>query len=134
MRAHRSGATLLAAATVAAGLCACSNDDDGEQGVTLPPIATSSTTPTSVLVATTLPEYYEVQRGDTLTLIAAAFSIPVQALMSANGIADPDSIQAGQFLIIPRREDIVADVLPPTVPGQTAPPMPTAATPTTATA
>ena len=82
--------------------------------------------------ATTLPQYYEVSRGDTLTLIAAAYAIPVQALMEANQLTNPDDIAAGQFLIIPRREDIVAEVLPPTVPGQTAPPMPTVAGATTA--
>jgi LysM repeat protein len=72
-----------------------------------------------------------VRRVDTLTLIAAAYSIPVQALMKANELTNPDDIAAGQFLIIPRREDIVAEVLPPTVPGQTAPPMPTVAGATT---
>ncbi len=72
-----------------------------------------------------------MQRGDTLTLIAAAYSIPVQALMNANQLTNPDDIAAGQFLIIPRREDIVAVELPPTVPGQTAPPMPTLAGATT---
>ncbi len=64
-----------------------------------------------------MPQYYEVQRGDTLTLIAAAYQIPVQALMDANQLTNPDDIFAGQFLAIPRREDIVAASLPPTVPG-----------------
>lgn len=132
MRLHRSGATLLAAVAVAVGFAGCNRDDDAASGPTLPPIQTSSTTSTTVVVATTLPEFYEIQRGDTLTEIAAAFQIPVQALMKANEITNPDAIQAGQFLIIPRREDIVADQLPPTVPGQTPPPMPTAAATTSA--
>jgi LysM repeat protein len=85
-----------------------------------------------VATPTTLPQYYEVQRGDTLTLIAAAYQIPVQALMDANQLTNPDDIFAGQFLAIPRREDIVAASLPPTVPGQTPPPMPTVAGATTA--
>ena len=63
----------------------------------------------------------QVSQGEALTLIAAAYAIPVQALMEANQLTDPDYIAAGQFLIIPRREDIVAEVLPPTVAGQTAP-------------
>jgi LysM repeat protein len=130
MRAHWSSLPVVAA-IAAIGVAACSNDDDPQSGPTLPPIATSSTTSTTVATATTLPQYYEVKRGDTLTLIAAAYSIPVQALMDANEVTDPDDIQAGQFLVIPRREDIVAVQLPPTVPGQTPPPMPTVAGATT---
>jgi LysM repeat protein len=118
-------------ALVAVGAVSCSDDPAGS-GPTLPPILTSSTTATTTPTATTLPEYYEVQRGDTLTLIAAAYQIPVQALMDANQLTNPDDIFAGQFLAIPRRADIVAASLPPTVPGQTAPPMPTVAGATTA--
>ena len=130
MRSHRSLLTVIV--VIGAGaINACSEDGAPQGGPTLPPIATSSTTSTSVPTATTLPQYYEVSRGDTLTLIAAAYSIPVQALMKANQLTDPDDIAAGQFLIIPRREEIVAEVLPPTVPGQTAPPMPTVAGATT---
>lgn len=124
MRTHRSSLAILVVAAAGA-FNACSEDEAPQGGPTLPPIATSSTSSTSVPTATTLPQYYEVRRGDTLTLIAAAYSIPVQALMKANELTNPDDIAAGQFLIIPRREDIVAEVLPPTVPGQTAPPMPT---------
>jgi LysM repeat protein len=132
MPSHRSSATVVGVFIITVGLAACSEDDPAGGGPTLPPIATSSTTSTLVPAVTTLPAYYEVKRGDTLTLIAAAYSIPVQALMDANQLTNPDDIQAGQFLAIPRREDIVAVSLPPTVPGQTAPPMPTLAGATTA--
>ena len=130
MPSHGSSLRLVVA-VAAIAMAGCSKDDDPEGGPTLPPIATSSTTSTTPVTATTLPEYYEVRRGDTLTLIAAAYSIPVQALMDANQLTDPDDIAAGQFLVIPRREDIVAVQLPPTVPGQTPPPMPTVAGATT---
>ena len=83
MRAHWTSLPVVAAVAVV-GIAACSNDDDPQSGPTLPPIATSSTTSTTLAVATTLPQYYEVKRGDTLTLIAAAYAIPVQALMDAN--------------------------------------------------
>src|SRR5262245_55984942 len=129
MRSHSWSVAVLVALVVL-GVASCS-DDPSSGGPSLAPIRTSSTTSTVVAAATTLPEYYEVQRGDTLTLIAAAYQIPVQALMQANQLTNPDDIFAGQFLAIPRREDIVAASLPPTVPGQTAPPMPTVAGVTT---
>jgi LysM repeat protein len=122
----------LVGAVAALGAASCSEDDPTSAGPTLQPIRTTTPSSTTLAVATTLPQYYEVQRGDTLTLIAAAYQIPVQALMEANQLTDPDDIFAGQFLAIPRREDIVAVSLPPTVPGQTPPPMPTVAGATTA--
>ena len=123
---------LGAAATsivVGLALTGCSGDDDPASAPTLPAIVTTTPLTTPVNVATTRPEYYEVKRGDTLTVIAAAYSIPVQALLNANPeLSSPDDIQAGQFLYIPPREGLVAEELPPTVPGQTAPTMPGAAT------
>jgi morphogenetic protein associated with SpoVID len=124
----RTGWLVGAAIGAVAGLVitACSKYEDPGTGPTLPPIATTAPPTTVLVVPTTLPQYYEVQRGDTLTEIAAAYSIPVQALLNANpDLSSPDDIQAGQFLVIPPREGLVADQLPPTVPGQTAPPMPT---------
>lgn len=113
------------------GLVACGQDDPTLGAPPLPPILTTSTTPTTIPVATTLPAYYEVQRGDTLTVIAASYGLPVQAFVDLNGLRSPDDIEAGQQLRVPSR-DIVATQLPPTVPGQTAPPMPGGAPSSTA--
>ena len=44
---------------------------------------------------------YVVQLGDTLSSIAATFHVDLAALMSANGITDPNQIDIGQKLIIP---------------------------------
>ena len=44
---------------------------------------------------------YTVVAGDTLSIIANRFGTTVQALMAANGIADPDEIVEGQVLTIP---------------------------------
>jgi LysM repeat protein len=57
----------------------------------------SSPTPAPV----PLPQTYVVQRGDNLTNIAARFGKTVQAIMTANNIANPDTIFPGQLLTIP---------------------------------
>ena len=120
-------------------MTACGGNGVPTDGPTLVPIQTTAAVTVTVVSATTLPQYYRVKRGDTLTEIAAAYSIPVAAIMQLNGLTNPDDIFAGQILAIPPR-DIVASVLPPTVPGQTAPtlaptvPVAPAATTTTAAA
>jgi len=43
-----------------------------------------------------------VQEGETLSAIAAAYKIRTSALIKANGLQDPDSLKAGQRLVIPR--------------------------------
>ena len=66
---------------------------------TVPPNTSTATTtaPASAGEATT----YEVQPGDTLSVIAEQFGIPLSALSEANGIGDVDSISPGQELVIP---------------------------------
>ena len=49
---------------------------------------------------------YIVQPGDSLSSIAVFFSISLTDLMSANSIADPNQLDAGQELIIPGLEGI----------------------------
>ncbi|HWQ14933.1 MAG TPA: LysM peptidoglycan-binding domain-containing protein [Roseiflexaceae bacterium] len=44
---------------------------------------------------------YVVQPGDTLSQLAEAFGTTVDEIMAANGLTDPNAIQAGQTLIIP---------------------------------
>ena len=59
---------------------------------------------------TTQPRFYEIQPGDTLTEIAAAFGLPILAIMEKNGIIDPNKIFAGQILELPLAAEIVVDV------------------------
>lgn len=46
---------------------------------------------------------YEVQVGDTLAEIALDFNVPMDVLIRANNLADPDHIEVGQILVIPPR-------------------------------
>lgn len=47
------------------------------------------------------PTLHEIRPGDSLSLIAAQYGVPMQDIMAANGISNPDTIQAGQRLLIP---------------------------------
>jgi LysM repeat protein len=42
-----------------------------------------------------------VQAGESLTFIAQQYGVTVDAIVNANQLADPNSIYAGQTLIIP---------------------------------
>lgn len=118
MHSRLLGATAAAGflLVVAGSLSACGDDDTGgADQATLPPIVTLPTTaPTTVAPTTTQPQYYEVQRGDTLFQIADSYRLPMPAIMELNGIKDPNDIQAGQILQLPSPE-IVANALPTTV-------------------
>ncbi len=52
------------------------------------------------------PEMYEVQPGDTLFSIAQRFGSSVEAIVTANDIANPSLITPGQKLIIPTVEEV----------------------------
>jgi LysM repeat protein len=124
VRSRLSGASLAVACLV--GLAAaCSEGDDSGAGATLPPIATTTTLPpTTPPPATTQPRFYEIQPGDTLIEIAAAYGLPILAIMEKNGIVDQNTIFAGQILELPVAADIVATSLPPAaVPPTVAPPV-----------
>ena len=73
-----------------------------------------TTLPADVVATTTTvvmgEQTYTVQQGDTLSYIAGQFGVTIEALVAANGLANPDAIQAGQKVIIPS-----GGVLPTTV-------------------
>ena len=47
-------------------------------------------------------EYYIVREGDTLSGIAERFGTTVEALLQANRLTDPNQIEGGRRLVIPR--------------------------------
>lgn len=83
-----------------AALAACGDDPVTPTRATpLPPLPTVITT---LAPTTTLVPYYDVQQGDTLDSISKQLGVPVADLVAANAIEDPNRIEAGQRLIVPR--------------------------------
>lgn len=79
---------------------ACS--DEVFVGNTMPAMIPTSTTSTTVFIATTttLGEYV-IQSGDSLASIAEKFRVTMTELVTINSIKDPDHIEAGVRLFIP---------------------------------
>ena len=56
--------------------------------------------PTPLDIPTTA---YRIQAGETLTEIAARYDLTVDELAALNGIENPNTIQVGQEIRVPRR-------------------------------
>lgn len=63
-------------------------------------VATSGPQPSPVPPIPTL-TIYVVQSGDTLGSIAEQFDVPVEDIMKANGLTEPNVLDVGQALVIP---------------------------------
>ncbi len=75
--------------------------------LTLPaqePTVSASRPPTTTGVTETLPDdnYYVVQPGDTLFVIAQDFGVDMTVLANVNSIPDVDRLEVGQVLLIPQ--------------------------------
>ena len=101
--------TVLLALVGACAVAACGEDSKGA-AATLPPIATTTTTTTIPPTTTTLPEFYIIQKGDSLSSIATMFGVDVNLLQSINEITNPNKIFSGLKLRIPQP----GTTLPPT--------------------
>ncbi len=94
---------------------ACGGSDEPSQTLTPSPTPTSISTstpsptpiqspaPTATLAPSPgcTPSIYIIQEGDLLSTLAIDFDVPLDYLIEVNDIADPDSIQIGQELVIP---------------------------------
>lgn len=97
-------------------LAACGGGEDVDADDSATPVAPPSATqaPASEAPSSEPPEQsqqsqrqeprrYTVQSGDTLFDIAREFDTTVEAIVEANDIEDPDVIDIGQELVIPRQ-------------------------------
>jgi LysM repeat protein len=99
----------LAVGGAVVGGCA---DDEAGAGETLPPIRTTTTMATTT--TSTLPEgriFYEIKPGETLSIIAERFQVPVKSIVDLNRIENPDDVPAGATIEIPTGV-ILIDELP----------------------
>lgn len=64
----------------------------------------AASTPSTLPVASPTPPgplLYTVREGDTLGVIAQAYGVSIEDLMTANGLTDPNLLYVGQTLVIP---------------------------------
>lgn len=90
-----SAGNLAPSADVAAAAAAAPAVDAAPSGDT---VAAPSSSPVD---SATGPTTYQVQRGDTLSGIAAGYNTTVEVLMATNGIGNPNFIYVGQSLQVP---------------------------------
>lgn len=87
-------------------------------------LASSLPTTTSTVAPSPTPVTYTVQPGDTLFDIAIRLGIPLDGLMAANGLTDPDALAVGQVLVVPSLEELssgTASATPHPAPGSATP-------------
>ncbi len=77
----------------------CGGDEDGLE--VLPPMRTTTTSSTTTTTLSVDPVFHEVQRGETLSIIANRYQVPLDVIVELNGIVDPDDVPAGKVLELP---------------------------------
>ena len=91
-------AAFLLAATIAVLLVRAALTDEGE--ATTPPAATTTAPTTTTNPGTTTnaagAEYYKIQAGDTLAVVAEQYDTTVEQLMTLNPDVDPVALTIGQ--------------------------------------
>ena len=105
---RRSILISLLAVAATAGANACGSDDDAAFA-TLPPIETTSTSTTTTTTISTERIFYTIKPGESLAIIAEQAGVTVESIVELNDIENPDNVQAGQTIEIPRGQ-IVTDL------------------------
>ena len=88
---------------------------------------TAGTQPSPIPPTPTL-TVYVVQSGDTLGSIAEQFGVPVEDILRANGLTDPDVLDVGQTLVIPVEGFVFPTATPAALPTHVAETPPPTAT------
>jgi LysM repeat protein len=73
-----------------------------DQELVIPQGQVEATVTSTSASPTIAPDVYVVQAGDTLGAIAKQYGVTVEALQEVNAISDPNRLQIGQELIIPK--------------------------------
>jgi LysM repeat protein len=82
--------------------------------VQVAPATPSPTAPPVITPAVPEVRYHTVQAGETAWDIAAQYGVTLEALVAANELADPNSLEPGQRLVIPEDDDIGRQEATPT--------------------
>ena len=93
-------------------IAAACNGDDDDSIQTLPPIRTTTTSSTTTTTVSEEVQYYTIQPGETLGIIAERMGVTINDIVEINGIEDPEYIQAGQRIQIPPGATMIATTAP----------------------
>ena len=74
----------------------------------------SATPPPEIAPIVSEVTYHTVQAGDTVWGIAEQYGVTLEALIAANELSDPNSLQPGDRLVIPNDDDTAGDSAAPT--------------------
>ena len=87
-------------------------DGDPARAASRPTVGKTAPTTRPTPPTTGPPINYQVQRGDTLSIIARRYGVSMANIVAANHLADQDRLVAGQMLVIPPRPPIELLVTP----------------------
>ena len=76
-------------------------------------VSSAAPTTTTIPPPTTRPQIsYQVQRGESLTVIARRFGVSIDAIVAANDLADKDRVAEGQLLVVPPSPPVALVITP----------------------